>query len=358
MKRILLLLFLSFFVTAQVEDDSFLDEQAEVAAEGEMPEDDVVSEDGESGQTDDNMLDQFIIDEPAPPVAAPVEKEVRQPVQEFPSEEGEQPVSEDQPSTEPEEVEEPVTAQPSPTRAPVDNTKVMVSSSPDLDEAKIGETPDIPLFTHKAHIEDVGAECVQCHQTLFAESVRGIKSGPSQKEICSQCHNGTDAPAELLAGFSDEKKYVRQEMKLFSHTTHIEHTENCMTCHKDIYNELKKIKKVPPMALCMECHNNHVANADCRVCHEDVAKLKPRSHTARWAYRNGHGNRARYIQDKCAECHAERECNQCHRGQTSFFVHRAGYRYSHSMDARQRIANCSYCHETEFSCVQCHSRKQ
>jgi predicted CXXCH cytochrome family protein len=235
------------------------------------------------------------------------------------------------------------------------------SASADLpspDEAKVQETPDIPNFSHKAHIEDVGAECVQCHQTLFSESVRGIKSGPSMKEICSQCHNGDVAPSEAIAGFSNEKKYVKTHMPLFSHTKHIQNTERCNTCHTDIYGDLKKIAMPPPMTRCTVCHNDHTANSSCNVCHENPNKLKPKSHTSIWVYRNGHGKDARLNQNECRECHAERDCNACHRGQSTFQVHRPGYKYSHGMDVRQRVANCGYCHDPQFSCTRCHERKQ
>jgi predicted CXXCH cytochrome family protein len=297
----------------------------------------------EDTQTDDAYLDDLIDDEPVitePPPSAPIQD----PPPTVPSE--------------PQKSVEPVTTgQSTPSSI---NQQQSYSSSPDInmDEAKIQESPDIPKFTHKAHIEDVGAECVQCHQTLFSESVKGYKVGPSQKEICSQCHNGTDAPAELLAGFTDEKKYVKATMPLFSHTKHLENTEECITCHKDIYGPVKKIKTPPPMSDCMKCHNNHKASGDCKICHEDTRKLKPRSHSPRWVYRNGHGNRARYNQKQCDECHADRECNLCHRGQSSFSVHRPGYKLSHGMDARQRIVNCGYCHDLENNCVQCHIRKR
>ena len=225
-------------------------------------------------------------------------------------------------------------------------------------EVKIGQTPDIPEFSHQEHVEDLGAECVQCHQTLFAELVRGYKIGPPMKEICSQCHNGEDAPEEVIVGFSDEKKYVKPMMPLFSHTSHMQYTEDCITCHRDVYGELKDIKNVPPMSLCSECHNNHQANRSCIVCHEDVNDIKPKDHTTRWVYRNGHGVQARFLDDKCSECHEERECNQCHRGQSSFSVHRPGYKHAHSMDARQRVSNCGYCHDTELSCARCHTRNR
>jgi predicted CXXCH cytochrome family protein len=230
------------------------------------------------------------------------------------------------------------------------------STTPKIDRTVVQETPDIPEFSHKKHIEDVGAECVQCHQTLFSESVRGIKSGPSMKEICSQCHNGTDAPAEMLVGFNDEKKYVKTTMPLFSHEKHTQYTEDCKTCHRDIYRDLKKIKTPPPMSVCTECHNNDKANASCKVCHEDPSRLKPKSHTPRWVYRNGHGTEAKYDQSQCRACHADRECYACHRGQSSFAVHRPGYKFTHGMDARQREVNCSHCHETVNSCARCHER--
>jgi predicted CXXCH cytochrome family protein len=253
----------------------------------------------------------------------------------------------------------PVTPVKRPVRKHAPVARSVRSVTPDMvQEARVQETPDIPNFSHKAHIEDVGAECVQCHQTLFTESVRGIKSGPSMKEICSQCHNGTDAPTEAIAGFSDEKKYVKTHLPLFSHTVHIQNTEKCIVCHTDIYGDLKKIETPPPMTRCNGCHNNHRANSSCKVCHENPNTLKPKSHTSRWVYRNGHGKDARLRQNECRSCHAERDCNACHRGQNTFQVHSPGYKFTHGIDARQRSVNCGYCHDAQFSCVQCHERKR
>lgn len=222
---------------------------------------------------------------------------------------------------------------------------------------RIQQRPDIPLFSHRQHIDDMGIECVQCHQTLFAESVRGVKVGPSMKEICSQCHNGKDAPVEHIAGFSDEKSYVKIHMPLFSHAKHIEYTEKCNTCHRDIYGPLRKIKIPPPMSICSECHNNSKASRNCMVCHEDPSKLKPKSHTKRWTLRYGHGTDAKYNSKKCYECHLEKECYLCHRGYTSFKVHKPAYKYSHGIDAKQRVVNCAHCHDLNNSCTKCHTGK-
>jgi hypothetical protein len=358
MKRILILLSLYCFVVAQYDES------------GEYY-DNTATEMSAQDQTDrDAMLDQFISDAPV----------VEQQAETAPAEVAQEaPVTESAPeNSDYGTIAEPVvrqrygaTAAETPTAA--SSPVYQGSSSPDITsstttynsdelpedlEVKIGQTPDIPQFSHRAHVEDVGAECVQCHQTLFAELVRGYKIGPPMKEICSQCHNGEDAREEVIVGFSDEKKYIKPTMPLFSHTTHIQYTERCYTCHRDVYGELKKIKKVPPMSLCSECHNNHQANRNCNVCHENVDEIKPKTHTSRWVYRNGHGVQARFADDKCAECHEERECNQCHRGQSDFAVHRTGYRHSHGMDARQRVSNCGYCHDTELSCAQCHTRNR
>ena len=363
MKRILLILSLYCFVIAQISEspaeidysNSFaasdfigeelsLDEDIYGSPDNDgvsaQPFDDPVS----GGSADDSYLDDLIGDQPVierTPAAPAVTSDQIPEEPQMQESEPDIPMAVEQPST---------------ATAPVRN----YSSSPDIDpeEIRIQETPDIPQFSHKSHIEDVGAECVQCHQTLFSELVKGYRVGPSMKEICSQCHNGTDAPSELLAGFSDEKKYVKAEMSLFSHTKHIEHTEKCTSCHTDIYSPLKKIKSPPPMSDCMKCHNNHKASGNCRQCHEDTKKLKPRSHNPRWVYRNGHGTRARYNQKKCRECHAEQECNLCHRGQSSFAVHRPGYKLTHGMDARRRVSNCAYCHDVEYNCAQCHTRKR
>lgn len=339
MKRMLILLSLYCFVVAQY-DDSYDNTATEMSAQDQAD--------------SDAMLDQFISD--APIVEQQAEAAPAEVAQEAPEIES---VPENSDSG---TAAESVQQQYEPTVSPADistsTTTYGADGLPDDLEAKIGQTPDIPEFSHREHVEDIGAECVQCHQTLFAELVRGYKVGPSMKEICSQCHNGEDAREEVIVGFSDEKKYVKPTMPLFSHTTHIQYTEECVACHKDVYGELKKIKKVPPMSLCSECHNNHQANRSCKVCHENVNELKPKSHTPRWVYRNGHGVQARFADEKCSECHEERECNQCHRGQSSFAVHRPGYKHSHAMDARQRVSNCGYCHDTELSCARCHTRNR
>ena len=372
MKRLIFILILSCFVVAQVDNPSgdFGDAFSDEAQPPDQQAPAAAPVDG------DSFLDALIGNEPiTPPPPPPADERVApasvqdgsvpsEPVEAQSSETVSGDSFEELPSSAPvsggPDLDEPVQKTGSGGDAGTKPPARNYSSSPDIDpeEARVQETPDIPLFSHKDHIENVGVECVQCHQTLFSEMVRGYKAGPSMKEICSQCHNGSDAPAEVLAGFSDEKKYVKVTMPLFSHTKHLEHTEKCNACHKDIYQELKKIKKVPPMALCMDCHNNRKASGSCSECHEKPERMKPKSHTARWLYRNGHGTDARYNRKQCRSCHSDRECNECHRGQSSFAVHRPGYKFSHGMDARTRTVNCGYCHDTENSCVQCHIRKR
>lgn len=395
MKRLFPLLFLTGLIFAQFDDVLSDDPFSDVNSSGDEPsveEDlfgDVPVEPAPSEQppsappppaapSDDSFLDDLIDNQPVitqppppPPPPPPQEQDPAPAVPPLPAEEAiPAPAAVAEPPAAQLEPAQPSATVPAgggpglvessgekpPKKMPPVDDGVKSSTTPEINVAVVQESPDIPQFSHKKHLEEVGAECVQCHQTLFSESIRGYRSGPSMKEICSQCHNGTDAPAEVLAGFSNEKKYVKTYMPLFSHTIHIEHTEDCKTCHRDIYGELKKIRIPPPMAVCNECHNNSKANASCRVCHEDPSKLKPKSHTPRWVYRNGHGTDARYNQTQCRDCHVDRECSRCHRGQGTFSVHRAAYKYTHGMDARQRQVNCNFCHDLENSCAKCHVR--
>lgn len=334
----------------------------------------VVQSQNEDTSQEEALLDELLSESPEEESAhSPVMQNEELPIPDAPPEPYDEiPATLSQPETNPPLQEQESTTIPetpsykfssSPDIAPSDNSRDVgtqtYSASPEIsEEARIQESPEIPNFSHQDHIEGVGAECVQCHQTLFAESVRGIKSGPSMKEICSQCHNGSDAPSELLAGFTDEKKYVRTYMPLFSHTTHMEHTEKCIVCHDDIYGKMKEIEVPPPMNRCSGCHNDQRANADCKACHEHPERLKPKSHTSRWVYRNGHGKMSRLNKKECSACHTDRQCSACHKGQTTFEVHRPGYKFSHGMDARQRIVNCGYCHDAKFSCTQCHVRRR
>ncbi len=196
------------------------------------------------------------------------------------------------------------------------------------------------VFTHKAHAEEYGIPCRQCHH----ESEK-----PSQNPMaCAACH-----PASFEEGFVAEHQGTMGEEtcsrchhaelgpKKFDHEAHKGYTSGCLDCHHDPSIE-------PQPTSCKECHQakgeetmpslrdaNHQKCAD---CHEDMFTKKLTGCVECHAMsKNGtdypacgschfHSKklpiptRMEAYHSGCMECHREKgagphtpeDCNKCH----------------------------------------------
>lgn len=245
--------------------------------------------------------------------------------------------------------------------------------------------PSQVKFSHKMHINDVGADCATCHP---AGSTSMISSDnlASTHDQCSSCHEDQvtndcgfchTTPDNIVARPAADRTVI------FSHENHGARGVECITCHKGLDEvELSSAKNLPDMATCNTCHNNVKATNTCENCHTDFVTLLPADHR-RSDFLRSHRDEVRLgaMTASCQTCHSETFCQQCHQGaglkafrprdlmvepraKTSTKdsprrtilqnVHELNYRFSHGIDARSKQAECGSCHSTEIFCAQCH----
>ncbi|MBM2840482.1 MAG: hypothetical protein HW412_1010 [Bacteroidetes bacterium] len=245
--------------------------------------------------------------------------------------------------------------------------------------------PSQVKFSHKMHINDVGADCATCHP---AGSTSMISSDnlASTHDQCSSCHEDQvtndcgfchTTPDNIVARPAADRTVI------FSHENHGARGVECITCHKGLDEvELSSAKNLPDMATCNTCHNNVKATNTCENCHTDFVTLLPADHR-RSDFLRSHRDEVRLgaMTASCQTCHSETFCQQCHQGaglkafrprdlmvepraKTSTKdsprrtilqnVHELNYRFSHGIDARSKQAECGSCHSTETFCAQCH----
>jgi hypothetical protein len=108
-------------------------------------------------------------------------------------------------------------------------------------------------FSHRAHVQDIGAECGQCH--FLRED--GSFSGAPDTALCAECHFVTQGSDPEEARFVAEYVQTGREIKtewliyqkqpdnvFFSHAVHS--LKNCSSCH-EMADRL-------PKEICSLCH--------------------------------------------------------------------------------------------------------
>ncbi|MBM2842012.1 MAG: cytochrome, partial [Bacteroidetes bacterium] len=133
-------------------------------------------------------------------------------------------------------------------------------------------------FNHKAHIENAGMNCKDCHvnvETLAAASIPTL-------EVCQTCHS--DEPLskspieqELFKYVADKKEipwvqiHTVPEQVYFSHRRHVTIGGlDCTNCHGNIAGMTTPIiSPTFPLTMkhCMDCHKQHKVTNDCLSCH-------------------------------------------------------------------------------------------
>jgi hypothetical protein len=244
-------------------------------------------------------------------------------------------------------------------------------------------------FSHKKHVEELGAECSSCHagaQTsenandlmLPKHDECGACHSAEVEETCGFCHVDADNPVAYAA----PKREVR-----FSHKLHIEKSKlECAACHAGVEkSETPTIATLPVMAACNTCHDNVKAKNACESCHTRPETLLPMSHRgAGWAKEHKRLVRVGGMSNDCAVCHSDNFCQACHAGVTTQFtkgnlirsipenraspdggqllvkqrVHDLNFVFTHAIDLRSKTSDCVTCHDQQTFCTDCHVRNQ
>ncbi|MDZ7292128.1 MAG: cytochrome c3 family protein [candidate division KSB1 bacterium] len=244
-------------------------------------------------------------------------------------------------------------------------------------------------FSHKQHVQEVGAECSTCHAAAQTSENANDLMLPKHEECgtchsdevennCQFCHLDPDNPV----AFAAPKRDLR-----FSHKLHVDTNKmECATCHAGIaQSEKPSLANLPVMATCTTCHNNVQAKGACESCHFHPETLVPLSHQqVAWAKEHKRLIRVEGTSNDCAVCHTDNFCQSCHAEATTQItrgaptrgvpenrpapdgrqplvkqrVHNLNYVFTHALDFRSKQADCYSCHNQQTFCSDCHARNQ
>jgi hypothetical protein len=221
---------------------------------------------------------------------------------------------------------------------------------------------DTIKFSHKLHLKDVGAACLDCH-TAAPENTGGGKMNHPHMESCKNCHKDEFDKKNCALCHSNVKKarffQVELHHKSFSHKAHLVRGVECTFCHKNLDNVSYATKEnLPDMSVCYSCHNDKKAPRNCTICHDDPQRIKPESHRSLWFLKEEHGRDARFNTLECEKCHQQTYCDQCHFGQSKFKIHDPNFSFTHGLEAQRRDKDCMMCHEVQNSCERCHTGRK
>lgn len=202
---------------------------------------------------------------------------------------------------------------------------------------------DSIIFPHNSHIEDEELECTVCHADVEKSSSLDESLLPLM-EVCSDCHD-VDEDCEMCHESPDDADTYPVSGSTsgldFSHLFHLDSFSDCSRCHSQSIED-------DGTAIRMEWQS-----WKCSACHQEN---KPQDHDISWS--EFHGMSLQEHDDpRCATCHTEKFCESCH-SQSQFEpkTHNPNYMYTHGLEARVEILECSTCHHIENDCRKCHQQ--
>lgn len=222
-------------------------------------------------------------------------------------------------------------------------------------------------FTHLAHQERT-PNCAICHPMQNEEIGR---AGHAQ---CQACHTIEQAkPSEQCLQCHDSEHPVVTPLPRPNyaqsppeHEKHAQAQVPCEACHGPV----TKAIRFPDMDECLACHypgrSPEQLAENCGTCHWSLNREhKPASHDAAWTLMHGPSSGAQGIQGSlnaledtvCRRCHAQRDCDQCHRVTPPRDHSRAFKVRGHGMLSAANPERCATCHRQDF-CQHCHATVQ
>lgn len=227
-------------------------------------------------------------------------------------------------------------------------------TDPIPDRVVLRMAPSVIDFSHQLH-SDIA--CKDCHEKVITDEYLPLRQGIPQHEKCAECHE-------------DIVPSTKEEMNVFKQT--------CETCHKtkimprNHYENWMKVHKIEAAgAYSAECATCHADNSNCTTCHAGGV-FRPESHDLSWI--QTHGIHVRNDIQNCQSCHADDDCQDCHRNRG--VSGSSGYRQTydlgqhppgwnsdipntgnhHSMTARMQLDSCKTCHMPS-DCRSCHFQR-
>jgi hypothetical protein len=252
-------------------------------------------------------------------------------------------------------------------------------------------TQHIPLrFDHARHLAIPGLGCTPCHARATTSRDAADRLVPPES-ACTPCHTidrrdpfRTARPAARCdachVGFDPAMptRIARVQFPasnlIFSHSAHLARGQSCASCHGTMRQVgLATRLELPVMQQCFSCHRaGGTAEAACTECH-----LTRPDGVMRTAFAEGLLNPPTWMNglhhdadfwvthrfvaaddgSRCATCHRESDCTDCHDGRVrDRRLHPNDYVMLHATEARQSAERCQSCHRTASFCSDCHLR--
>lgn len=147
---------------------------------------------------------------------------------------------------------------------------------------KVAPSGDL-LIPHRAHVEILGIECVECHNDLVHSLNEDGFNQPQMETCLSLCHDGDKAGDE------------------------------CVSCHTR-----KHTPATHEQNDWLQVHGQRAEEEDCGQCHDwtpgyctECHEKRPASHVGNW--KTDHAPHAKKRGDGCLVCHGgQKFCDECH----------------------------------------------
>lgn len=265
----------------------------------------------------------------------------------------------------------------------------------------------IALQMNHAHPGHRDLACTRCHVDASRSRAASDRLVPAE-ETCLPCHaeaiDRSTEPAgcalchvggELAPGEVALSELPTPRLR-FSHAAHlrgedddVESNGTCEACHRGVREvALATRAQLPTMELCWQCHGGDGigrrasgASHACTSCHPAAADgTLPQEIEGQlflppaWMHGVDHDRdfmvRHRWLAADhatlCAECHRDRECEDCHDGRVRpsarlptiqrRTLHPGDFLQTHAVAARRNQPECTSCHTVQRFCTECHAR--
>jgi len=281
----------------------------------------------------------------------------------------------------------------------------MSYSAFDQDGAVQDQSGKSVKFSHENHVVEREIACADCH-TAAPESESSLDRLIPDHQSCETCHGEA---IESDCAFCHTNPDAIEPMVLPSRDLVFSHKKHagtggiaCETCHggnppaeggdgggaaeggETAHPEPAAAEShMPTMSTCVDCHSTNQVSVNCETCHTNFTDLIPENHLVS-GFNKEHDRAVRVgsMDVTCSTCHTESFCQDCHTGdQLRGFggtrglmtvpgarqslkdspdelrlqaAHDLNYRFTHSIDARNRMIDCAACHDRQTFCADCH----
>jgi len=186
-----------------------------------------------------------------------------------------------------------------------------------------------PSFSHHLHMK-LKMTCITCHASAPTSTQASDNNLPTER-ICLNCHKtavikqpavlrvskfshhqhlklGNAAP--VIAAAIDSGDYLSPVGDI---RRHLDTKNACEACHRGMEESTAvSDANIPQMADCLVCHDKIDLPFSCETCHDNVAALRPVTHTSNWIDLHSSG-KANLNKPSCAVCHGRKfTCMGCH----------------------------------------------